>query len=261
MKTEIEIKQHRRSRAHGRTGVPARYDYAPFGAVTASGDVTQPFQWSSEFYDSELGLVYYNYRHYSPADGRFLSRDPIEEQGGLNLYAISKNDLSFDILGLRSSFEVINRSIYGATSQHPVPPTCEKINECRWRITTGGVISTPIIVADSANYTLRGPDGLLYRATCKRLSAGMEATRKHEEAHIRYAEQGVARINSELGLPKEFETDYACQGELRNVLSAWNKKYSILEHENVYHLGDAPKPTPPTFEQEYAAGLCKVEKL
>ncbi|MGN0834759.1 MAG: RHS repeat domain-containing protein [Candidatus Spyradosoma sp.] len=71
--------------------VRTSYDYAPFGAVTASGDVTQPFQWSSEFYDSELGLVYYNYRHYSPTDGRFLSRDPIEEQGGLNLYVFVRN--------------------------------------------------------------------------------------------------------------------------------------------------------------------------
>ena len=66
------------------------YSYAPFGAVSASGDVTQPFQWSSEVYDSELDLVYYNYRHYSPSLGRFLSRDPIEEQGGLNLYVFAK---------------------------------------------------------------------------------------------------------------------------------------------------------------------------
>ena len=67
------------------------YAYAPFGAVTASGDVTQPFQWSSEHYDSELDLVYYNFHHYSPLLGRFLSRDPIAEQGGLNLYAFVGN--------------------------------------------------------------------------------------------------------------------------------------------------------------------------
>ena len=67
------------------------YSYAPFGAVSESGDVTQPFQWSSEHYDSELGLVYYNFRHYSPDLGRFLSRDPISEQGGLNLYAFAEN--------------------------------------------------------------------------------------------------------------------------------------------------------------------------
>ncbi len=69
--------------------------------VSASGDVMQPFRWSSEHYDTELGLVYYNYRHYSPSLGRFLSRDPIEEQGGRNLYAFVKNNplLRIDLKG------------------------------------------------------------------------------------------------------------------------------------------------------------------
>ena len=79
------------------------YSYTPFGSVSASenGDVTQPFQWSSEVYDSELDLVYYNYRHYSPTLGRFLSRDSIAEQGGLNLYAFVRNSpiRKWDILG------------------------------------------------------------------------------------------------------------------------------------------------------------------
>ena len=81
-------------------GIGAHYDYAPFGATSrthsdssASFDIValNPFRFSSEYYDSELDLVYYNYRHYSPSLGRFLSRDPIEEQGGLNLYAFGKN--------------------------------------------------------------------------------------------------------------------------------------------------------------------------
>ena len=78
------------------------YSYTPFGSVSASENgVVQNFQWSSEFYDSELDLVYYNYRHYSPAHGRFLSRDPIAEQGGLNLYAFVGNTpiSKWDILG------------------------------------------------------------------------------------------------------------------------------------------------------------------
>ena len=85
--------------------VRTSYDYAPFGAVSATGDVTQPFQWSSEVYDSELALVYYNYRHYSPTDGRWLSRDPIEEEGGRNLYAISENKpiYKWDVLGKSGS--------------------------------------------------------------------------------------------------------------------------------------------------------------
>ena len=91
-------------------GIGAHYDYAPFGATTrthrdssASFDIVtlNPFRFSSEYYDSELDLVYYNYRHYSPSLGRFLSRDPIEEQGGLNLYAfVGNNPLTLqDYLG------------------------------------------------------------------------------------------------------------------------------------------------------------------
>ena len=53
-----------------------------------TGDVTQPIQWSSEYSDEELGLVYYNYRHLNPHDGRWTSRDSIEEQGVWNLFAL-----------------------------------------------------------------------------------------------------------------------------------------------------------------------------
>jgi len=37
-------------------------------------------------------LVYYNYRHYNPADGRWVGRDPIGESGGVNLYGFVGND-------------------------------------------------------------------------------------------------------------------------------------------------------------------------
>ena len=87
--------------------VAATYDDAPFGAVTEtvpadSAVPANPFQWSSEVYDSELDLVYYNYRHYSPSDGRWLSRDPIEENGGVNLYGFVGNRVfaSLDLFGL-----------------------------------------------------------------------------------------------------------------------------------------------------------------
>ena len=80
------------------------YTYTPYGEVAAEGDVTQPIQWSSEYSDDELGLVYYNYRHLNPHDGRWISRDPIEEQGGWNLFAYVKNQPIFlkDYVGLIS---------------------------------------------------------------------------------------------------------------------------------------------------------------
>lgn len=47
------------------------------------------------------GLVYYNYRHYNPHDGRWASRDPIGIEERFNLYVFVNNDISkIDILGL-----------------------------------------------------------------------------------------------------------------------------------------------------------------
>jgi RHS repeat-associated protein len=58
---------------------------------------------STKFYDWETGLLYYGARYYNPSTGKWLSRDPAEEEeGGPNLYANCQNDLVdyTDLLGL-----------------------------------------------------------------------------------------------------------------------------------------------------------------
>ena len=73
----------------------AEYVYDPFGRLLSStGELAEinPFRFSSEYHDDETGLVYYNYRYYSPELGRWISRDPIEEEGGVNLYAMVGNN-------------------------------------------------------------------------------------------------------------------------------------------------------------------------
>jgi len=85
--------------------ISAKYEYGPFGEVFCSvGDMAKvnPFGFSTKYTDNETDLVYYGYRYYSPALGRWLSRDPIEERGGLNLYGFVNNDPvnSHDMLGL-----------------------------------------------------------------------------------------------------------------------------------------------------------------
>jgi RHS repeat-associated protein len=37
-------------------------------------------------------VAYYGYRYYDPKTGRWPSRDPIEEEGGVNLYGFVGND-------------------------------------------------------------------------------------------------------------------------------------------------------------------------
>lgn len=67
------------------------------------------------------GLYFYGYRYYDPVTGRWPSRDPIEELGGMNLYAfVSNNSISFyDILG--------NESEPGR--EHEVNGSLRKFNE------------------------------------------------------------------------------------------------------------------------------------
>jgi RHS repeat-associated protein len=86
----------------------ATYDYSPFGQVIAStGTIANPITFSSEIHDSTLGLQYYNYRHLNTLDGRWVTRDPIGENAGRNLYVASANRLSclWDYLGLKNISE------------------------------------------------------------------------------------------------------------------------------------------------------------
>ena len=90
--------------------ISAKYEYGPFGEVFCSvGDMAKvnPFGFSTKYTDNETDLVYYGYRYYSPALGRWLSRDPIEEQGGLNLYGFVNNDPvnAYDTLGLWKEYK------------------------------------------------------------------------------------------------------------------------------------------------------------
>ena len=78
--------------------IVGQYEYGPFGEVVkktgaASG---QPFRLSSKYQDDETGLLYYGYRYYDSTVGRWSNRDPLEEAGGLNTYAlVSNNPLLF----------------------------------------------------------------------------------------------------------------------------------------------------------------------
>jgi RHS repeat-associated protein len=84
----------------------ASYEYGPYGElIRCSGPMARlnPCRFSTKFDDDESDLLYYGYRFYSPFTGRWINRDPAEEdKGGPNLYDIVENDPlnSFDGLGL-----------------------------------------------------------------------------------------------------------------------------------------------------------------
>jgi RHS repeat-associated protein len=88
------------------------YDYDAFGKETRSSTLVAglnpdsfPFHYSTKFTDPESGFNYYGYRFYDPANGRWLNRDPIGEEGGLNLYGMVHNSTVnyWDLLGLKKT--------------------------------------------------------------------------------------------------------------------------------------------------------------
>jgi len=113
--------------------IQAHYEYSPFGKITQqSGTMASDFDYrfSSEVFDSETGLSYYNYRYYSAELGRWLSRDPIGEKGGINLYVMIGNIAInwIDYLGLDKRPESLEWEVLSIRSEQ-IPkklPKCEK---------------------------------------------------------------------------------------------------------------------------------------
>ena len=75
--------------------VVAHYEYDPFGEiVNQSGALAATFthRFSTKPWCEVTGLSEYEYRKYLPSMGRWLSRDPIGERGGMNINAFVGNE-------------------------------------------------------------------------------------------------------------------------------------------------------------------------
>jgi len=95
----------------GSGAVLERYGYSAFGDVRfmtaafvtkAASDHAWDLLYKAQFRDVETGFYNYGFRYLSPLLGRWLSRDPIAERGGVNLYGFVGNNgvNGTDLLGL-----------------------------------------------------------------------------------------------------------------------------------------------------------------
>ena len=78
------------------------YEYGSFGELLSSVEAAPlPLRFSTKYWDAETSLYYYGYRYYDAANGRWINRDPIGEEGGLNIYGMCFNDAInyYDYLG------------------------------------------------------------------------------------------------------------------------------------------------------------------
>ncbi|MEO5913694.1 MAG: RHS repeat-associated core domain-containing protein [Luteolibacter sp.] len=81
----------------------SRREYDAFGnTLVSEGAAPCSFGFSTKIQDGETGSYYYGYRYYETQNGRWLSSDPIEEKGGMNMYCFAGNNgvNSYDVLGM-----------------------------------------------------------------------------------------------------------------------------------------------------------------
>jgi RHS repeat-associated protein len=86
------------------------YSFDAYGTRASTDNSSDPYtgfgaQWGY-YRDAETGLSLLGHRYYDPSQGRFLNRDPIGYDGGLNLYSYAANNpMSFvDPSGLWSLY-------------------------------------------------------------------------------------------------------------------------------------------------------------
>jgi RHS repeat-associated protein len=71
----------------------ARYEYDAYGNRTVTGGTyTQPFGFSTKYYDAESGFAYFGYAYYSPVLGRWINRELADMTNASSAYCYLHND-------------------------------------------------------------------------------------------------------------------------------------------------------------------------
>ena len=113
--------------------IAALYGYDPFGKLiksTGPYSDNNRFQYSTKYTEPTVGLIYYGYRYYNPSVGSWISRDPSEEKGGVNLYGFVNNSPTnfHDRLGLyifKVVFDAFIHKNLGEWADEPGPGPAE----------------------------------------------------------------------------------------------------------------------------------------
>ncbi|MBI1840974.1 MAG: hypothetical protein HYR88_09015 [Verrucomicrobia bacterium] len=118
----------------------ADYKYDPFGrTISSSGALAaaNTYRFSSKELMTVSGFYYYGYRFYDPVTQRWLNREPIQERGGVNLYAFVGNNSTdkYDLDG-RCIGELAG-AIKALCSLYPNTPGCAMVPKSVGGMLTG----------------------------------------------------------------------------------------------------------------------------
>ena len=256
--------------------VVASYTYDAFGRTIAqSGPLASafPHRFSTKYHDSETGLYYYGYRFYAPELMRWLNRDPIEEEGGVNLYTFCWNDgvNGLDYLGrsrmltgsllyksgsiMHEGYEVARKIVRLVTSLNALKT---KNGQQRYDAKIVDLVTTPLktikaeVEANAKHIYIIAHGGLLVNENIWRSETYYWNRRDTvvEGFDIRY--DGIITPLSAFG-PLEADNIYGCyiSPRVRRVKQPFASRYSRLDTFSAMFLalndkltGYATKPDP-----------------
>jgi RHS repeat-associated protein len=107
--------------------IETNYAYDPFGVPLVGGEVYNPYQFTGEAWDAEVGLLYLRSRYYQPEVGRFVTRDawpgdPLRP-GTLNgyVYVVNSPVNLADATGMDAPNPIARACMLEATCPNPSP--------------------------------------------------------------------------------------------------------------------------------------------
>jgi RHS repeat-associated protein len=147
----------------------------------------QPRLEKAHAYDETAsGMFFYGFRYYDAETGRWPSRDPIGERGGLNLYGFVENNAvnRWDLLGLTRQTHSgriggpSTQGFDGYTYTYEYEESCDSNNQAKFKqigITKQNVEGLPdsmtIVVLSYSSYGMANPD-----VTAKKCPKGKKGT-------------------------------------------------------------------------------------
>ena len=135
----------------------ARYDYDEYGQRTKlNGTADVDFGYTGHYHHAPSGLVLTLYRAYNPVRGRWISKDPIGEEGGVNLYLYVHNDPvnEYDPLGLQGI--TVPSGPYPPYPVVPNPPGSNPNTPAGGLAGVGGRVGSALQAFDRALHVNRG---------------------------------------------------------------------------------------------------------
>jgi RHS repeat-associated protein len=249
----------------------AQYEYSPFGdLLRATGPLARsnPFRFSTKFLDEETDLVYYGYRYYSPALMRWITRDPIEEGGGANLFAAMRNDplRFFDPIGADPLDNLLLAGLVAELTRQPIEvlATARKLTSGYNRLAqiAKWSRSTLFDVQYGTPFFRRGVGsfltGVTLGAKAKLTAVELIGTGASNLIHGTYAEKGTKESNAEDFVRNTLSGDLAYADLDAAVLAAQIGAEAALSAGGI--LGLLTTGTPAFYHPAYS-GLAAWETL